>query len=141
MKLLIQGLERHGIGSRAQSEADFHRICEREGITLIYSSEKFSFYFSLLGRHFIVLPKRKHGLRLLFTMFHELGHYFAHVGEGPSAAFEGLTHSKDEIEADAIALVALMPIADLQTNAFFDNSRYGTHLYNERIRLFFIYGI
>jgi Zn-dependent peptidase ImmA (M78 family) len=142
MKHLLKGLERYGIGHRALSENDFHRICENEGIEIIWSREKFSFYFTLMGHHFIVLPKRRRGLRLLFAMFHELGHYFMHVGNDPEAAWLDMGHhTRDEAEADAIALIALMPVKDLWKNAFFDDSRYGGHLYNERLRLYFLYGI
>ncbi|MBC7901507.1 MAG: ImmA/IrrE family metallo-endopeptidase [Saprospiraceae bacterium] len=106
-----------------------------------WSQKKYSFYFSALGHSCIVLPKRKKGLRLLFAMFHELGHHFARVGDEPAAAFEGMCNGKAEPEADAIALVAMMPIDMLKEMAFFDGSRYGGKLYNERLRLFFLYGI
>ena len=141
MKLLLRGVEAYGIGKQAQTEEDFHRIAEAEGIEVIWSKEKFSFYFTMLGHHFIVLPKRRHGLKLLFAMFHEFGHYFAHVGDDPQVAFLSDAHTKDEAEADAVALVALMPKHEIMSNAFFDGSRFGGQLYNERVRLHFLYGI
>jgi Zn-dependent peptidase ImmA (M78 family) len=140
MKHVLNRLERYGIGSRILTDEDFYRICEEEGIEVIQSAEKFSFYFTMLGEHFIVLPKRRRGLRLLHAMFHELGHYFMHVGNAPEVAWlDG--HSRDEAEADAIALIAMMPRTKLKELAWLDGSRYGSHLWNERLRLFFLYDI
>jgi hypothetical protein len=73
MKLLLKKLEHYGLGKRPLTEDDFYNICTIEDIEIIWSDEKFAFYFALEGRHFIVLPKRKKGIRLLFAMFHELG--------------------------------------------------------------------
>jgi len=125
------------------TEEDFYRICEAEGIEIVWSDKKFSFYLCdpEFDIYCITLPKRRKGLRLLRDMFHELGHHFMHIGNDPAAAFSGLTDDRDELEADAIALVAMIPKHMLKEMAFLDGSRFGDHLYNERIRLFFLYGI
>lgn len=141
MKQLLKSLEQHGIGTRALNEDDFWRICETEGIEVIWSPEKFSFYFTLLGRKFITLPKRKRGLRLLFAMFHELGHALASPGLEVDAAFLSAAHTKDEAEADAVALVAMIPKDKIMEMAFLDDSRYGGKLWNERLRLLLLYDI
>src|SRR3954451_9622736 len=105
MKLLLNRLEkRYGLGSRPMLEEDFYLICENEGIEVLQSPEKFSFYFTMLDEHFIVLPKRRKGLKLLYAMFHELGHFAMHVGTEPEAAFLS-GHGKYEAEADATALI------------------------------------
>jgi Zn-dependent peptidase ImmA (M78 family) len=141
MKYILNSLtKRYGIGSRPMTEDDFYRICEHEGIEVLQSPEKFSFYFTMLDHHFIVLPKRRKGLKLIYAMFHELGHFAMHVGSEPNAAFLN-GHSKDEAEADAIALIAMVPRSKLKELAFLDGSRFGHHLYNERLRLFFLYDI
>jgi hypothetical protein len=140
MQKLLQKLEQYGFGRRPLTEFDFYDICRLEDIEIIWSDEKFAFYFTLCGEHFIVLPKRKRGLRMLFAMFHELGHYAMHVGDRPDAAFLA-GHGKHEAEADAVALIALMPKGQLRELAWLDGSRYGSHLYNERLRLFFLYNI
>lgn len=139
----LKRLEKYGIGTRTQTEADFYRICEEEKIEIVWSDQKFSFYLAdpQLDIRCITLPKRRKGLRLLHEMFHELAHHFLHAGNSPMVAFSGLTHTKDEFEAEAIALIAMMPRSDITARAFFDGSRYGDHLYNERIRLLFMYGI
>jgi Zn-dependent peptidase ImmA (M78 family) len=141
MKLLLKNLEKYGLGDRPLTEDDFFNICSIEGIEIIWSDGKHAFYFSLQGKHFIVLPKRRRGLKMLFAMYHELGHYAAHIGDEPDVAFLDLTHTKQELEADAVALVALIPKHMLKELAFLDGSRYGSHLYNERVRLYFLYGI
>lgn len=140
MKIILENLKPWGFNERQLTETDFYSICEREGIEIIWSQEKYSFYFTALGVHCIVLPKRLKGLKLLFAAFHELGHYFAHSGHEPAALFNGLTQTKDECEADAIALIALMPRNRLKELAWLDGSRYGCGLYNERLRLYFLYG-
>lgn len=141
MKIILDKLRPLGFNERPLTEADFYRICEQERIEIIWSEQKFSFYFSALGASCIVLPKRLRGLRLLFAAFHELGHHFTHLGCEPAVMWLGMSHDKDEFEADALALVALMPKHSLKDQAFLDGSRYGARLYNERLRLWFLYGV
>lgn len=141
MKLLLEKLASIGVGTRPMTEEDFFANCEANGVEVIWSDKKYSFYFTLLNEHFIVLPKRLRGLKLLFAMWHEYAHFVAHVGNEPQALFNDLADGKDEAEADAAALVAIAPKHMLKDVAFFDGSRYGAHLYNERLRLFFLYDI
>lgn len=81
MQYLPTRLEKYGIGSRTFTEEDCHAIAEQEGIEVIWSDRKFSFYLRALGRSLIVLPKRKKGLPLLFDFLHELGHHWLHAGD------------------------------------------------------------
>lgn len=141
MQHFPKSLERYGIGSRTFTEDDCHQIAEQENIEIIWSDKKFSFYFSVLGHHFIVLPKRKKGIPLLFAFLHELAHHFFHAGDEVSASFlDG--HSKDELEADAIALIAMIPkhkIMDVAEE--YGQSRATNKIWQDRCRLFFLYGI
>lgn len=141
MKNLTDNLSRFGVGQKAFTEDDFFRLCEAENVSIIWSPEKFSFYFNVLDRGFIVLPKRKKGLKLLFSMLHEWAHHKLHGGSEPVALWEGMLHTKNEAEADAIALVALIPKDKMSDMAFLDGSRFGAHLWNERMRLYFLYDI
>lgn len=142
MKLLLAYLsEKYGIGKHPITEQDCYRIAETEGIEIIWSEKKYSFYFHALGEHCIVLPKRKRGLHLLYDFLHELGHYFAHAGEDVAASF-AIGHTKDEFEADVIALVALIPKHQIQRFASeYGQTRFGDKLWRERCRLYFLYGI
>jgi Zn-dependent peptidase ImmA (M78 family) len=143
MKYILNRLERYGIGLRPMTEDDFFKICEAENIEVVWSDKKFSFYLAdpELDIYCITLPKRRRGLRLLFDMFHELGHHFTHVGNDPVAAFSGLTDDKDELEADAISLVAMIPKDQIVKMARMDNTRFGDKLWKERCRLYFLYRI
>lgn len=141
MKILLEKLKPLGFNGRVLTEKDFHAICEKENILINWSNRKYSFYFSAFGQSCVTLPKRLKGLKLLFAMFHELGHHFAHVGDDPVVMWKDMPHQKDEFEADAIALIAMMPINLLREMAFLDGSRYGGKLWNERMRLYFLYGI
>lgn len=140
---ILSRLADYGIGKVAATEELFFHICEIEDIEIVWSDKRFSFYFSdpKLGIYCIVLPKRRKGLRLLFEMFHELGHHCLSGIQEPTAAFCWQGYHKDELDADSIALVALIPKSQLKEMAWLDGSRYGAHLYNERLRLFFLYGI
>lgn len=141
MQYLPTRLEQYGLGSRTFTETDCHTIADDEGIEIIWSDKKFSFYFSVLGHHCIVLPKRKRGLSLLYAFLHELGHHFLHAGDEITASFlDG--HSKDELEADAIALIAMIPKHKIMEVAEeYGHTRRTNRIWQDRCRLFFLYGI
>lgn len=141
MQHFPKSLERYGIGSRIITEKDCFAIAEQEGIEVEWSDKKYSFYFSVLGYSCIVLPKRKKGHQLLFAFLHELAHHFLHAGDEVSASFlDG--HAKDELEADAIALIAMIPRHKLRDAAEeFGHTRASNKIWQDRCRLFFLYGI
>lgn len=146
MKTLLQGLERYGIGLRTNGEEEFYWICEENDIEIIHNTGKFAFHFQMLGQKFIVLPRRRKGLKWLFTAWHELAHVLAdHARHDTFAAFHGLQtqfHDKNEAEADAIALVALIPKDKvIEAADEWGQTRYGNKLWQERCRLMFLYGI
>jgi hypothetical protein len=139
MQYLLHGLKRHGIGQRALTEPDFFSICDRERITVVWSELAFAFYFSTAYIRCITLPKRHSGNRLLFLAFHELGHHFAHAGCASTVCWNGLTErDKNEVEADAIALVAMFPNV-AETPLILDN--YTQKLWSDRKHLYFLYGV
>ena len=70
---------------RAQTLADAERICEENSITVLELDVKTSFYFCCYGKHFIVLRKSLRGLKKLFELFHEIGHFYCHGGRNASA--------------------------------------------------------
>ena len=114
MRHMATGLQRYGIGSRTFNENDFWRICADEDVEVFWSKKRFPMYFTVPADDLrvIVLPDRLIGIRLLFVMFHELAHHWLHGGDEPCIAFLGGSDRKCEAEADAIALLALMPHAD-----------------------------
>ena len=144
MKLSLEVLTKHGFNRRILTEKDFYEICESEKITVLEMDVFTSFYMSAAGRHFIVLKKRLKGLRKTFAMFHELAHHFLHGGrESPNAFYFGLIESKQEIEADAMATIALVPKFMLDSYDFLEEhpNRYARQLFKNRQKLEFLYGI
>lgn len=138
MKSLINGLKRHGLGSRTLTETDFHAICAQERVATVWSDLNFSFYFSAHAVRCITLPKRLYGIKLLFHMFHELGHHWTHSGLDPAVHWHDLAHNKNEAEANAIATLAVYPTVH-QTPLI--DSRYAAHLWQDRLRLHFLYDL
>jgi hypothetical protein len=143
MKHLLKRAEAFGIGIRPLDENDFHNICLREKIVVIWSDEKFSFYFATSGQAFIVLPKRLKGLKLLFAAFHELGHHIFSAGVDTTVMWKDMPHEKDEQEADAIALLSIIPREYVGRTDFLDMYplSFARRIYEERLRLYFLYGV
>ena len=124
------------------TEEDFWLICANEQVEIVWSQRRYAFYFTdpLLNIKGIVLPDRLSGPKLLFAMFHELAHHFLHGGDEPCIAFQGLSDSKCEAEADAVALVALMPRKILPQLEWCDIEAIGPKKWKARERLA-LYGI
>lgn len=143
MQNILNGLDRYGFGHRAFTEDDFNAICVAEDIEIFWSRKKYAFYFTDPDKDIraIVLPDRETGLKRLFAMYHELAHHLLHGGDEPCVAFMGLSDSKYESEADAFALVALMPKAQLAEIEIFEDSRFARKLWRERQKILFYYGI
>ncbi|MCD9188293.1 MAG: ImmA/IrrE family metallo-endopeptidase [Pyrinomonadaceae bacterium] len=142
--VLTQKLKDYGFNERAMSEADFYTICESENIKVIETDAPTSFYFSVEGNHFIIIKKSLKGLRKTFSMFHELAHYFLHGGDHLSRAyFYGMLKSKNEFEADALAVIALLPRKSLKSFDFLEEhpNRFARKLYQDRQKLEFLYGV
>lgn len=137
-------MKKYGFNRRELTEKDFYEICEREGIIVLEMDVPTSFYFRAEGLSFIVIKKRQTGLRRLFSMFHELAHHFLHGGQtAESAFFFGLLETKAEIEADALATVALVPHSSLANFDFLENHpvRFAKQLFRNRQKLEFLYRI
>jgi len=141
MKILLDTLKPYGFNERPLTETDFFNICEKENIEIIWSDKKYSFFFSALGERCIVLPKRLRGLKLLFAMYHELAHALLSPGNLIAVEWKDMHDERDEWQCDAMALIALMPVSKLRELAWLDGSRYGAKLFNDRCRLYFLFGV
>jgi Zn-dependent peptidase ImmA (M78 family) len=143
MNTHIQELSRFGLNSRPLGEKDFYAVCADQGIAVVEADT--SFYLVADGiQPVIAIDRRLRGLKRLFAMFHELGHHFAHTGDdAPVALFHGLVSTREEAEADAIALMALIPLAALGSHDFLEENptKYAKKLYDEREKLYFLYGV
>lgn len=148
MNLSLKKLSAYGFNHRPLVEDDLLQICAQENITVFYKDVPTSFYLEFHDRHFIVLRKHSCGLRRTFALAHELAHYFLHGGNllEQDYLFEMLSaqpNNKNEIEADTLALIALIPKSALGCDEFLKThtTSYARDLYIERQRLYFLYGI
>jgi len=140
----LKKIKIEGFNKRELTEQDGLQICEKEKITVLEVDVKRSFYFCCYGRHFIILKKGLRGLKKVFQLFHEIGHFYFHSGRNASnqAFFYGLIESKNEFEANVFATVAIVPITAIDSFEFLENhprSRFARNLFNERKRLAFLY--
>lgn len=117
MRLLLRNLRPLGFNRRALTETDFYNVCKDRQIEIVWSDEKFSFYFTMLGRSIITLPKRLTGVNLRFAVWHEFAHHALGHSKCGGAFFQGLLKNNEELEADSVALIALMPLASLDQPA------------------------
>ena len=109
-----------GWNERPLTEADFHRLCRRFRITAEELPLRVSgFYYCVAGRHFIAIDSKLPPRKKLFVMFHELAHYLMHVpDQNATANYHGVgRQTRKEREADAFALVALIPKIWLETRS------------------------
>ena len=147
MKLFLDKYKHLGLNEFVWTDDYIDRVVEGEGIEIINSSGKFSWYMTVENEPFIVLPRRLKGLRRTFALLHELGHHFRHYGETPNQAFFHGLHdvqdAKDEAEADAFALVALIPLDKIDSFDFLEEhpNRYARKLFEDRKKLKFLYGV
>ena len=77
-------------------------------------------------------------------MFHELSHHFLHGGRDKTQAyFLGLLETKNEFEADALAVIALIPLSALKSFDFLEENpnRYAKKIYKDRQKVYFLYGV
>ncbi len=85
-----------------------------------------SFYMSAASESFIILSNKLKGLKKTFVMFHEIAHHFSHETRGAASAFVyNLLNNKNEFEADALALIALLPLGELKSFDFLDERQVG----------------
>ena len=144
MIISLKKLKRFGFNEREQREEDFYRICEIEKITVLELNVPTSFYFACNGEFFIVIKKTLRGIKKTFSMFHELAHHFLHGGSSkPNAYFFGLIESRNELEADMIATVAMIPKNKIGCLDFLEehSNRFAKKIWKDRQKLYFLYGI
>ncbi|MBK6725533.1 MAG: ImmA/IrrE family metallo-endopeptidase [Acidobacteria bacterium] len=139
MQFLSDKVARLNIGwnERPLTEVDFYRICKRFKITVEEMPLRVSgFYYRVLGRDFIAIDSRLTGNERLMVLFHELAHFLFHTPEtGESANFHRIGRkTRQEKEADAFALCALMPTNSLATLE--QSDQLSSEIIRERLKLF-----
>ena len=100
------------------TEEDFHRLCRGQKIIVQEMPLRVSgFYYCVLGKHYIAIDSKLKHHEKLFVMFHEFAHYLMHAPDtNETANFHGIgKKTRNEVEADAFALCALMPRTWIET--------------------------
>lgn len=97
---------------RPLTEADLLRSCQSLGVSICWAAMPVlkGFHTTIDGRATIFLDRELAGAELLFVAFHELAHAVLHESDGSvSLNFFKRSESRKEQEADAIALICLVP--------------------------------
>lgn len=130
------------------TENDFYRLCKRHKVKALEyplaSTE--GFYYFAYGKDYIVVDPRLEPGEKLFVMFHEFAHFLMHIPEyGATASFHRVgKQTREESEADAFALCALMPKQMIQTRSarqLVDEDGFDERRVRERLELFRLRGI
>lgn len=106
-----------GFNKRKLLYTDFETICQTENITTWQDKIPWEgWYFKKNSYNFIIINRSLPDGNKLFTAFHELGHYFTHVGKqnGNGGRPGWWRQKKMELQADIIAAVALAPTSLLE---------------------------
>lgn len=102
---------------RAATENDFHNVCDRHSVEVVYTSDiSTGLYVLCAERQVIFLNSSLRDLRLRHVMFHELAHFLFHVPSQSNVAFEffdGHSKNKNHCEAEAAAAWLLVPISEI----------------------------
>lgn len=101
-----------GLNKRPFTLADFYRICRREKIKVHEIPLRVpGFYMVNRGHAHLYLNSALRGVAFLLAALHELGHHFLHAPPTRTVAYfyRLPPNSKKELEAQAFALIALIP--------------------------------
>lgn len=143
----ISGL-RMGWNEIPLTEADFFRLCKRKRVSVVFLSLGVrGYYYRKDSRDYIAIKKGMAPMQELFVMFHELAHCLFHTPSavGETALFSGKRgDSREEMEADAFACGALLPITIFSTtppDELVEEHGYPNWLIRKRLRIYERYGI
>lgn len=133
---------------RAFTLDDFYGYCRRMRIRIHEMPMRAAAMFAVKrGRPHIYLDTRTLGVARLHAALHELGHFLLHTPpyETVTYYYRLKPNTREEIEADAFAIVALIPLSLMKRLMASDeySIEYGmsAELLKERTQLFLRYGI
>jgi Zn-dependent peptidase ImmA (M78 family) len=149
MNLSLENLIVHlpHLNKKIYGEADFFKLCRKERIKVAELSLKDNirgYYSNYRGRTFIIINKNLSRMKWLEVAFHELGHHFLHAPVPSSVFFDSQNlSSKQEMEAQSFALLALIPITLLKQieESPLLMEDYPIYLIEQRMKLFELFGI
>lgn len=130
------------------SESDVHRLCEESGVEIKeVEIEQPAFYLKFQGKATIYVNRNLRGLRWLYIVLHELAHHLLHATRHQNAAFFflDLQNSKQHHEAEAFALLAMLPEPFLRRllagDLLNELEDYPKELVKKRLRILDLYGV
>lgn len=138
---------RFGWNRKALYEGDFYKLCKRFKISVqVMPMSNRGYYSTSKGKHYIAIKEGMSELQTLFVMFHELGHYLMHAPGGVGETkFSGKPKdSREELEADAFAYCALLPLdllSNLTPEELIDIEGYPAWFLMRRLAVYERYGI
>ena len=147
---MIQLLNKHshlGLNDHIFTEPDVRRLCRRERIRIVEIPLRVpGFYMVCGGRRFLNLDNRLRGVRWLHVALHELGHHYWHVAPNATAAsfYQVSPHTKEEQEAEAFALIAMIPERLLRTMLAWEIEEahgYTRDMIEKRLKVLHVYGV
>lgn len=144
MLLSFATLSKYRFNEVRLTENDFHQLCYERNVTVLEEDVSSSFYFYVMGREFIVIDKKLTGIAREFALFHEIAHlYLSSRIEQPKVAFHGLVDTKEEMEADAFACIALIPRHLIDDYSFVVDCCCGMAkwIFDKRRKIFELYGL
>lgn len=122
---------------RPLTEDDFYFLTEVNNIDVCEMKLKKRGYHVWDGEDdYIFIKKTLRGLKWMETAFHELFHAMLQI---PLKYM----HRRQQLEANAFALIALIPLPMLQSYSFLEENptRHAYWLFKERQKIFFLYGV
>lgn len=130
-----------GFNSRPLNEKDFFRLAKRHSLKIVEEDsddmEWPGFYVVLDGVPTIFINAKLKGLERLWTLAHEIGHFFLH---SPSTCFfSRSTVGKAESEANAFAAIALIPenvVRQMPLWELYDLDEFSAKLFQIRLEVF-----
>jgi Zn-dependent peptidase ImmA (M78 family) len=150
MFFLVRKFRKIRLNRHVFTEADVRRLCAENGVEIIEEElDQEGFYLKMLGRAEIHVNSELRGLRWMYVVLHELGHHLMHAVRLENAAFfflnEGQQDSKQHHEAEAFALLALLPEPFLRRllagDLLNELEDYPKEIVLKRLRLLELYGI
>lgn len=150
MKLLLESARRHfpDFNRRALSLEDFTSFCRRNRIKVHSIPLLVPGFFMLTGgRPHLYVDDGRRGVTWLHAALHELAHYLFHTPPYETAAYfyRLRPRTREEVEADAFAIIALIPQGLLkklmESEDYAEDNGLPSELLKERAELFARYGI
>lgn len=150
MKLLLASLRRHfpDVNRRPVTVEDFEAFCRRRRITVHSIPLRVPGFFMVTrGQPHLYVNSALRGVAWLHAALHELAHYLLHTPPYETVAYfyRLKPHTREEVEADAFAILALIPQSLLkrlaESEEYAEDHGLPSELLKERAELFARYGI